>query len=68
MSVGIHVGNSRESIEACGDILLEILKLPIGDKIKLKAIDAVKASLNVGPVNLSSCNINMGYNDNNRVE
>lgn len=60
MASTIQVGASTETIKNAKEAILEILKAPCGDKVKIAAFAAFKDSVAVSYTTISGCSIQTG--------
>lgn len=60
MAAAIQVGASTETIKNAKAAILEIVKAPCGDKVKIAALNAFKDSVSVNNTELNNVSITTG--------
>lgn len=60
MAAAIQVGASTETIKNAKAAILEIVKAPCGDKVKIAALNAFKDSVAVNYTTIEGCSISTG--------
>jgi hypothetical protein len=57
MNTGIHIGNTKQSIEKHVEILLQLVNSPAADAVKVAAITALAQCMKIENLSFSGVNI-----------
>jgi hypothetical protein len=60
MQTGLKIGHDQQSVTEVGELIRYIIDAPTGECVKMAALEAMKSTLTMGEVSISSisnCNI-----------